>query len=64
MNLVLGVAGLGLPFLQGILHLLVAAMLMAPDFRPARKLSLGMYRRWPRVRRLIPKWLRRLSRGK
>lgn len=60
--LVLGVAGLFLPFLQGILFLVVAVALAAPDVPVARRLMVAALRRWPAVRRRLPTRLRRLSR--
>ncbi len=61
-NLVLGVVGLFFPVIQGVLHLVIGLALLAPDLRAARRLTLAIYRRWPRLRRGIPGWLRRMTR--
>jgi putative transmembrane protein PGPGW len=55
-----GVLGLFLPFLQGILCLAISAMLLAPDFPPARRLAVWALRKWPWLRRKIPKKYRYL----
>ena len=60
--LLLGVIGLFVPVLQGILLLAFGAALLAPDFPPARRLMVRTYRRWPRLRRRVPRGLRRLGR--
>ncbi len=60
--LVLGVLGLFLPVLQGILFLAIGAALLAPDVPPARRALLWMYRRWPRLRRAVPRRFRKLGR--
>lgn len=59
---VLGVLGLFLPFLQGILFLVIAVALAAPDLPVARRLLVKALRRWPKVRRRLPDSVRRLSR--
>lgn len=59
---VLGVLGLFLPFLQGILFLVIAVALAAPDLPVARRLLVAALRRWPKVRRRLPGSVRRLSR--
>lgn len=56
--LVAGVAGLFLPFLQGILFLAIGLVLIAPSFRPAHRTSVWMFRRWPRLRKMVPKRFR------
>lgn len=61
-NLVLGLAGLALPFLQGVLHLVIGAALLAPDFPPARRLTLALFRKWPWIRRKLPQAIRDLPR--
>lgn len=59
----LGVIGLFVPVLQGLMLLALGAALLAPDFPPARRLVVGAYRRWPRVRRRVPRVLRRFGRS-
>jgi len=61
-NLVLGVAGLVLPGLMGVLHLMIAVALLAPDVPAARRFTLGVFRKWPRVRRRVPRSIRDLTR--
>lgn len=61
-NLVLGIAGLVLPGLQGILHLVIGAALLAPDIPAARRLTLRLFRKWPWVRRRLPRAIRDLTR--
>ena len=48
--LLLGVAGLFLPVLQGILSLAVGAFLLSPYIRFFRKMKCVLYRRFPRSR--------------
>ena len=61
--LMLGVVGLFLPVLQGLLFLAIGLLLLAPDFPPARRLVLVGFRRWPRLRRAVPKRFRHAGRG-
>ncbi len=56
-----GLAGLVLPVIQGVLTLCVAALLLAPEFPPARRLVASAFRRWPNVRRRIPRRIRDLA---
>jgi uncharacterized membrane protein YbaN (DUF454 family) len=61
-NLVLGVLGIALPVLQAWLHFLIAAALMAPDWPLARRLTLRLFRKLPRLRRRLPRSIRGLTR--
>jgi uncharacterized membrane protein YbaN (DUF454 family) len=47
--LLLGIAGLALPFLQGILFILVALTVLAPEVPPVRRLVVFLRRRYPAV---------------
>lgn len=51
--LVLGVAGLALPFVPGTALLLTGAVLLAQRYTWARKLLDRLYRRFPKLRRII-----------
>ncbi|MDH5747986.1 MAG: hypothetical protein OEY85_01620 [Rhodospirillales bacterium] len=58
---VLGIAGLFLPFLQGILFLLVGLLLLSAVSPRARMFRMWLGRRFPRVRQKLEdawKWLR------
>jgi uncharacterized membrane protein YbaN (DUF454 family) len=46
---VLGVAGLFLPFLQGILFLLIGLVILSKEYRWARKLLTRLRSRFPRL---------------
>lgn len=59
--LILGIIGLILPLVPQIPFLLAAALLLAPDFPPARRLINWVFRRWPKLRGKVPKKLRRLT---
>ncbi|MGH6954601.1 MAG: PGPGW domain-containing protein [Alphaproteobacteria bacterium] len=66
---VAGVAGLFLPFLQGILFLFIGLLLLAREEKWARDLVAHAKRRWPRVgrwveeaERRVESWLGRLRR--
>ncbi len=61
--LVVGIAGLVLPGIQGVLTLLVSVALVAPDVPAARRLVLILLRRFPALRRRLPKRVRRGIRG-
>ena len=56
---VLGVIGLFVPVLQGVLFLALGMVLLAPVFPPARRAMVWAFRRWPRLRRAVPRRLRR-----
>jgi len=45
--LLLGIAGLALPFLQGILFILVALTVLAPEVPAVRRLAAALRRRCP-----------------
>jgi len=47
--LLLGIAGLALPFLQGILFILVALTVLAPEVPAVRRLVAVLRRRYPAV---------------
>ncbi len=49
--IVLGLAGLVLPVLQGILFLAIGALLLAPYVPFFRRIKVLLYRRFPRIRR-------------
>lgn len=51
--IVLGLAGLFLPFLQGVLFLAIGALMLAPYVRIFRKVALLIQRRFPSVRRAL-----------
>ena len=61
-NLVLAVVGAFLPVIQGALHFVIAVALLAPDVPAARRLTLWLYRKLPRVRRTLPRTVRNLTR--
>lgn len=58
--LLLGIAGLVLPFLQGVLLLIVAAFLLAPYSRRVRAVLARLEARFPRLatkaRRMAERW--------
>lgn len=62
--LLLGLAGLVLPVLQGILFLIVAAFLLAPYSRTIRKLLAWSERRFPAAHRKAQEFQDRFSRNK
>lgn len=62
--LLLGLAGLVLPVLQGILFLIVAAFLLAPYSRTVRKGLAWSERRFPAVHRKAQEFQDRFSRNK
>lgn len=47
--LLLGIVGLALPFLQGILFIVVALTVLAPEVPPLRRLVDALRRRYPAV---------------
>ncbi len=61
--LVLGVAGLVLPFLQGILFIVVGLLLLARSAPWARRLLERIQQRYPRLRRPAEALARRLDRA-
>jgi hypothetical protein len=61
----LGIAGLVLPFLQGVLFLVVGLYLLSLESRWARRIRLRLQRRYPLLARMSDEatdWLRRLRR--
>lgn len=61
----LGIAGLVLPFLQGVLFLVVGLYLLSLESRWARRIRLRLQQRYPRLARMSDEaadWLRRLRR--
>jgi hypothetical protein len=57
--LVIGVIGGFLPILQGWIFIGLGIAFLAPVFPPARRAMVWAFRRWPRLRRAIPKRFRR-----
>jgi uncharacterized membrane protein YbaN (DUF454 family) len=55
---VLGVIGVITPVMPQTFFFLVAVLLVAPDFPPARRLGTAIFRRWPKLRRLVPRRFR------
>ncbi len=58
-----GIIGGLVPILQGWMFIALGATLLAPDFPPARRAMNWVYRRWPKVRRLVPRRYRRMGRA-
>ncbi|NCC53272.1 MAG: hypothetical protein EOM20_18950 [Spartobacteria bacterium] len=48
--IILGIFGLFLPFLQGILFLLIGTVFLAPNAPPVRNLRMRLYKRFPGTR--------------
>lgn len=57
--LVIGVIGGFLPILQGWIFIGLGIALLAPVFPPARRAMVWAFRRWPRLRRAVPRRFRR-----
>jgi uncharacterized membrane protein YbaN (DUF454 family) len=55
---VLGVIGVITPVMPQTLFFLIAVLLVGPDIPPARRAVMGILRRWPKLRKLVPRWLR------
>ena len=51
--MLLGVLGLFLPVLQGILFIVIGIALLSKHVRMFRKLKIGIYRRFPRLRHQV-----------
>jgi uncharacterized membrane protein YbaN (DUF454 family) len=60
--LVLGIAGLVLPVLQGWLFITIAALLLAPDVPAFARLSAWIEKRFPALRHAIRRMRMRLGR--
>jgi uncharacterized protein len=68
--IVLGIVGLILPFLQGVLFLLVGLAILSSEYAWARRLLTKVRERFPKVGRIADQamakaalWLKRLSHG-
>ena len=57
--LVVGVIGGFVPVLQGWMFIGLGIAFLAPVFPPARRLMVWAFRRWPRLRRAVPRRVRR-----
>ncbi len=57
--LLIGVIGGFVPILQGWIFIGLGVGFLAPVFPPARRAMVWAFRRWPKVRRAIPRRLRR-----
>ncbi len=57
--LVIGVIGGFVPILQGWMFIGVGIAFLAPVFPPARRVMVWAFRRWPRLRRAVPRRFRR-----
>lgn len=55
---VLGVIGVITPVMPQTVFFLVALLLVGPDIPPVRRAGTAILRKWPRLRRLIPRRLR------
>ena len=55
---VLGVIGVITPVMPQTLFFLIALLLVGPDIPPARRAMTAILRRWPKLRRLIPRRFR------
>jgi uncharacterized protein len=67
--ILLGIAGLFLPFLQGVLFILVGLIILSSQYARARLLLRKLRERFPRLGRIVDvaraqaaKWTQRLSR--
>ena len=56
----LGVVGLLVPLMPQVLFFAISAILVAPDFPPARRLVKWFFSRWPKLLRALPRGLRAL----
>ena len=61
MFLLLGIVGLVIPVMPQLLFFAMAMLLAAPDFPPARRLLTWAFRRWPKLRRSVPRKMRNLA---
>lgn len=55
---VLGVIGVITPVMPQTLFFLIALLLVGPDIPPARRAMTAILRRWPKLRKLVPRRLR------
>ncbi len=55
--LLLGIAGLALPFLQGILFIVAALFILAPEVPIIRRLLLALRRRYPEYFKKAADWV-------
>lgn len=62
--LVLGLVGIAIPVMPQFAFLTISALLFAPDFPPARRLCAWLLRRWPSLRKAIPKRYRDMARSR
>jgi hypothetical protein len=60
--LIVGVVGGFVPVLQGWIFIGIGIALLAPVFPPARRAMVWAFRRWPRIRRAVPRRFRRRAR--
>jgi uncharacterized membrane protein YbaN (DUF454 family) len=54
----LGLIGILVPVMPQFAFFAVTVLLLSPDFPPARRLVNWMFRKWPKLRRAVPKRLR------
>jgi uncharacterized protein len=66
--ILLGIAGLVLPFLQGVLFILIGLLILSTEYHWARRLLAKLRERFPKIGRLADaaaaraaQWLKRLS---
>ena len=57
--IILGILGLFLPFLQGILFLVIGIVFLAPEAPPVRRMRMLMYKRFPGSRHYFKKLKKR-----
>lgn len=55
---VLGVIGVLTPVMPQTIFFVIAVLLVGPDIRPMRRCGISILRRWPKLRRLIPRRFR------
>lgn len=60
--LLLGIAGLFLPVLQGLLFLAIGLVLLAPYIPLFARIRDALYRRFPRVKVAVERWKKRWKR--
>jgi len=63
MSLVLGVAGLALPILQGLLFIILGVVLLARDFPLFARIANQFRSRFPRISRGAESVRRRMTKG-